>query len=223
MYRGRHKLIWLFDSTIDGRHRHRTSQELCVARWKPLPQNDHRAAKVGMDNVLMTNAGNKLIIDELDRCFEVTQDPNFLSYVNRGELHSQQLENAMGGVLPSVTQAYAILRNAKLHKGSRDKVVTWTDGTFEHEDVTEAILRLDHIEIQTGTNFNKAIPVFYNVMNSSWHDARTWIPQMKETSDITPGVLYTETEEVRDYLWKAMFSRSCCTFDKLIDSQISMK
>ena len=124
----------------------------------------------------------------------------------------------MGEALPSVTQGYVILRKAELNKDSHDKVVTWTDGSNERDNVIKAFLRLDHIETSTKPfRCFTTSPIPLGTMREQV------IPQMEETLDIIPGVLYTDTQEVRDYGWRAMSPRTCCTFDKFIDNQIMMK
>ena len=81
-----------------------------------------------MDDALVQDDGVDLIVEELDRCWEVTQDQDkaakiekalyetqrdvkmettFMSYVARTKLDFQQLENALvtcGSVVPGVFQ-----------------------------------------------------------------------------------------------------------------------
>ena len=86
------------------------------------------AAEVVMDDALVQEDGIDLIVEELDRCWEVTQDQDkaskieiaffetqrdvkmettFMCYVARRKLNFQQLENALGTSLPAVIQGYA--------------------------------------------------------------------------------------------------------------------
>ena len=95
-----------------------------------------------MDEALVQDDGIDLIVEELDRCWEVTQDQDkaskiekalyetqrdvkmettFMSYVARRKLNFQQLENALGAPLPAVIKGYATLRDAKLAESSNEK------------------------------------------------------------------------------------------------------
>ena len=116
-----------------------------------------------MDDALMRDDGIDMIVVELDRCSEVTQDQDkaskiekalfetrrdaetettFMSYVARRKLNFQQLENAPGTSLPAVINCYATLRDAKLAESSYDKVVMWTGGCYDKDDVVRALVRL---------------------------------------------------------------------------------
>ena len=113
------------------------------------------AAEVVMDDALVQDDGIDLIVEALDRCWEVTQDQDkaskiekalfetqrdvkmettFMSHVTRRKLNFQQLENALGTQLPAVTMGYATLRDAKLAESSYDKVVMWTGGSYDYDD-----------------------------------------------------------------------------------------
>ena len=104
-----------------------------------------------MDDALVLDDGIDLIVEGLDRCWEVTQDQDkaskiekalfetqrdvkmettFMSYVARKKLNFQQLENALGTPLPTVIKGYATHRDAKLAESSCDKVVMWTGGRY---------------------------------------------------------------------------------------------
>ena len=52
-----------------------------------------------------------------------------------------------------------MMRDAKLSEGNSDKVVMWTGG-HEYDDVIRALLLLDGPEIQLGTTFRTATPVY---------------------------------------------------------------
>ena len=69
-----------------------------------------------MDDALIQDDGVDLIVAELNRCWEVTQDQEttFMSYVARRKLNFQQLENVVWTPLPTVIKGYATLREAKL-------------------------------------------------------------------------------------------------------------
>ena len=112
-----------------------------------------------------------LIVEELDRCWEVSQDQDkaskiekgiyethrdvkmettFMSYVTRRKLNFQQLDNVLGTPLPAVIKGYATLRDAKLTECSYDKVVMWTSGSYDYDDVVRALVRLDRPEMRPG-------------------------------------------------------------------------
>ena len=115
-----------------------------------------------MDDALVQDDSIDFIVEELDRCWEVTQDQDkeskiekalfetqrdvkmettFMSYVARRELNFQQLENALG----------TPLRDAKLAESSNDKVVMWTGGSYD-DDVVRALVRLDRPEMRPATD-----------------------------------------------------------------------
>ena len=122
-------------------------------RWlmRQLKGESRTAAEVVMDDALVQDDGIDLIVEKLDRCWEVTQDQDkaskiekafetqrdvkmeatFMSYVARRKLNFQQLENALGTSLPAVIKGYATLRDAKLAESSHDKVVTWTGRSYD--------------------------------------------------------------------------------------------
>ena len=110
------------------------------------------AAEVVIDDALIRDDGIDLIVEELDRCWEVTQDQDkaskiekalyetqrdvkmettFMSYVSRRMLNFQQLENALVTPVAAVVKGYATLRDAKLAESSCDKVVMWTGGSYD--------------------------------------------------------------------------------------------
>ena len=59
----------------------------------------------------------------------------------------RKLENALGTPLPAVITGYATLRVAKLTDSSYDKVVMWTGGSYDNDDVMRALVRLDRPEM----------------------------------------------------------------------------
>ena len=122
-----------------------------------------------MDDALIQDGGVDFIAAVLDRCWEVTQDQDkaskieralfetqrdvktettFMSYVARRKVHFQQMENALGTQIPTVIKGYATLREAKLAESSYDKVVMWTGGSYDHENVARALVRLDRPEMR---------------------------------------------------------------------------
>ena len=124
------------------------------------------------------------IVEELDRCWEVTQDQDqaskiekalfetqrdvkmettFMSYVARRKLDFQQLENALGTPLPAVIKGYATLRDAKVAECSYDKVEMWTGGSYDYDDVMRALVRLDRSEMRPGTSgqSGKTVPTYF--------------------------------------------------------------
>ena len=131
------------------------------------------AAEFVMDDALVQEDGIDLIVEELDRCWEVTQDQDkaskiekaffetqrdvkmettFMSYVARRKLYFQQLETALGTSLPALIKGYAALRDAKLDESSYDKMVMWTGGSYDYDDVMRALVRLDRPEMRPGTD-----------------------------------------------------------------------
>ena len=78
-----------------------------------------------------------------------------MSYVARRKLKFQQLENALGTPLPAVIKCYATLRDAKFAESSYDKVVMWTGGSYDYDDVVRALVRLDRPEMRPGTSGQK--------------------------------------------------------------------
>ena len=83
---------------------------------------------------------------------DVKMETTFMSYVARRKLIFQQLENALGTSLPTVIKGYATLRDAKLAESSCDKVVMWTSGSHDYDDVVRALVRLDRNEMRPGTS-----------------------------------------------------------------------
>ena len=73
-------------------------------------------------------------------------------HVQRSTEDLQQLENALGTPLPAVIKGYATLRTAKLAESSYDKVVMWTGGSYDYDDVMRALVRLDRPEMRPGTS-----------------------------------------------------------------------
>ena len=128
--------------------------------------------------------GIDLIVEELDRCWEVTQDQDrasriekalfetqrdvkmettFMSYVTRRKLHFQKLENALGTPLPAVIKGYETLRDAKPAESSNENVVMWTGGSYDYDDVVRALVRLDRLEMRPGTSgqSGKTVPTYF--------------------------------------------------------------
>ena len=77
----------------------------------------------------------------------------------RRELNFQELENALGTPLPAVIKGYATLRDAKLAESSFDKVVMWTGGSYDYDDVVRALVRLDRPEKRPGTSGQSGMTV----------------------------------------------------------------
>ena len=136
------------------------------------------AAEVVMDDALVQDDGIDLIVEELDRCWQVTQDQDkasvyetqrdvkmettFMYFVARRKLNFQQLENALGTPLPAVNKGYTTPRDAKLAESSYDKVVMWTGGSYDYDDVVRALVRLDRPEMRPGTSgqSGKTVPTY---------------------------------------------------------------
>ena len=155
-------------------------------RWllRQLKGESRTAAEVVMDDALVQDDGTDLIVEELDRCWEVTQDKDkaskiekalyetqrdvkmettFMSYVARRKLNFQELKNALETPLPAVIKDYATLRDANLAESSYDKVVLWTGGSYDYDDVMRALVRLDRPEMRPGTSgqSGKTVPTYF--------------------------------------------------------------
>ena len=155
-------------------------------RWllRQLKGESRTAAEVVMDDALVQEDGIDSIVEELERCWEVSQDQDeaskiekavyvtqrdvkmettFMSYVARRKLNFQQLENALGTPLPAVIKGHATLRDAKLAESSYDKVVMWTGGSYDYDDVVRALVRLDRLEMRPGTSgqSGKTVPTYF--------------------------------------------------------------
>ena len=94
---------------------------------------------------------------------DVKMETTFMSYVARRKLNFQQVENALGTSLPAMIKGYATLRDAKLAKSSYDKVVMWTGGSYDYDDVVRALVRLDRPEMRPGTSgqSGKTVPTYF--------------------------------------------------------------
>ena len=66
------------------------------------------------------------------------------------------------------------MREAKLCEGSSEKVVMWTGGSYEYDDVIRALLRLDRPEIQPGTTPHTATPVYDTEPRAGAHPGANW-------------------------------------------------
>ena len=75
-----------------------------------------------------------------------------MSYVARRKLNFPQLESALVTPLPAEIKGYATLRDAKLAQSRYNKVVMWTGGSYEYDDIVRALVRLDRREMRTGTS-----------------------------------------------------------------------
>ena len=86
-----------------------------------------------------------------------------MSYVARRKLNFQQLENALETPIPAVIKGYATLLEAKLIEISYGKVVMWTGGSYEYDDVVRALVRLDRPEMRPGTSgqSGKTVPTYF--------------------------------------------------------------
>ena len=127
-------------------------------KWllRQLKGESRTAAKVVLDDAVVQEDGIDMIVEKLDRCWEVTQDQDkgmkierglfetqrsvkteatFMSFVARRKLNFQQLENVLAMPLPAVIKGYSTLRDAKLAENSYDKVVMWTGDSYDYDDV----------------------------------------------------------------------------------------
>ena len=90
-------------------------------------------------------------------------ETTFMSCVARRKLNFQQLENALGTPLPAVIKGCATFRDAKLAESSYDKVVMWTGGRYDYDDVIRALVRLDRPVMRPGTSgqSGKSVPTYF--------------------------------------------------------------
>ena len=60
-------------------------------------------------------------------------------------------------------KGHATLRDAKLADSSYDKVVMWTRGSYNYDDVVRALVRLDRHEMRPGTSglSVKTVPTYF--------------------------------------------------------------
>ena len=142
---------------------------------RQLKGESRTADEVVKDDAFLQDDGIDLIVEELDRCWEVTQDQDkaskiekalyetqrdvkmektFMSYVARRKLNFQQSRDQ--GLRDSA-------RRAKLAESSYDKVVMWTGGSYDYDDVVRALVRLDRPEMRPGTSgqSGKTVPTYF--------------------------------------------------------------
>ena len=69
-------------------------------------------------------------------------------------------------------------RHAKLFESTDDKVVTWTGGSYDYDDVVDAFLRIDRLEMRLGTSeqSGKTKQTFFSDREG---DAPTFVPISK--------------------------------------------
>ena len=171
-----------------------------------------------MDDALVQDDGIDLIVEELDRCWEVTQDQDkaskiekalfetqrdvimettFMSFVAQRKLNFQQLENALKTSLPAVIKGFATLRDAKLTERSYDKVVMWRGGSYDYDDVMRALVRLDRPEMRPGISgqSGKTVPTYFT-------DPEVVAPIIVPGSEIwtQPGMHRPHWKEILDTL-----------------------
>ena len=86
-----------------------------------------------------------------------------------------RVANALGTSLSAVIKGYATVRDAKLAESSYDKVVMWTGGSYDDDDVVRALVRLDRPEMRPGTNgqSGETVPTYFTDPEV---DARTIAP-----------------------------------------------
>ena len=162
-----------------------------------------------------------------------------MPYVARRKLNFQQLENALVTSLPAVIKGYATLRDAKLAESSYDKVVMWTGGSYDHDDVMRALVRLDRPEMRPGTSgqSGKTVPTYFTDPEV---DAPTIVPGSEswtQPSMDRPDVDFCEDGETtiarvgsiailgfstsptmdRKQVKKTRYRRYCCRLDQLSD------
>ena len=93
----------------------------------------------------------------------------------------------------AINKGCVILRDAKLNECSHDKDAMSSGGSYKHDDVIKALLRLDRPETRPGTNLNTANLVYFNdpesgtdaKQNCSWHNPGEGPPKTEETPRAT--------------------------------------
>ena len=131
----------------------------------------------------------------------------------------------MGTSLPAVIKGYATLRDAKLTESSWDKVVMWTGGSYDNDDVMRALVRLDRPEMRLGTRgqSGKTIPTYFTdpevdaprIVPVSARTERRRSPAM-ERSPSRAWFLHLPTI-VRRKLKRMRYRRYHCRLDQLSD------
>ena len=119
------------------------------------------AAEVVMDEALIQDDGIDLIVEKVDRCWEVTQDQGSASKIEKALFETEGRQNGNDihvisgtdeGTPPAAIKGYGTLRDAKHAESSYDKVVMWTGGSYDYDDVMRALVRLDRPEMRPGTS-----------------------------------------------------------------------
>ena len=143
-----------------------------------------------------------------------------------------------------------MMRDAKLSEGNSDKVVMWTGGSYEYDDVIRALLLLDGPEIQLGTTFRTATPVYFSELRAGAHPGANlsvsstgeepfqveeafWAIQEHECCEEGETTIARERSRYLVFSsWtrnqseidsrKATFLKTCCKPDRRIDSRITV-
>ena len=154
-------------------------------------------------------------------------------YVARRKLNFQQLENALGTPLPAVIKGYATLRDAKLAESSFDKVVMWTGGSYDYDDVVRALVRLDRPEKRPGTSgqSGKTVPTYFTdpevgapTIVSRFRDSQPSMdrPHWNEVLDVLQrrGRFSARTERRRSHAMERSPSRGFSTSPTMVRRQL---
>ena len=163
-----------------------------------------------------------------------------MSYVARRKLNFQQLENAMGTPLPAVINGYAKLGDAKLAESSYDKVVMWTGGSDDYDDIMRALVRLDRPDMRPGTSGQngKTVPIYFtdpeadaptpapgseawiqpSIDRPHWNEVLDALRRRSHATERSPFLLFsTSPTMVKRQLKRTRYRRYYCRLDQLSD------
>ena len=139
------------------------------------PKGESRtAAEVVMDEALMQDDGIGLIFAELDRCWEVTQDQDKASKIEKALLrdpegphdgdhlhvlrHAEKAQHSTDGQCVGDPSWQRLSRGTRpcetrnLRTAATTRLVMWTGGSYDYDDVMRALVRLDRPEMQPGAS-----------------------------------------------------------------------
>ena len=121
-------------------------------------------------------------------------------------------------------KGYATPRDGKLTESSWDKVVMWTGGSYDNDDVMRALVRLDRPGMRLGTSgqSGKTIPTYFTDPEV---DAPTIVPGFCEDGKTTiarDGAVATRggfyiTDDIQEELKRMRYRRYHCRLGQLSD------
>ncbi|CAK0899451.1 unnamed protein product, partial [Prorocentrum cordatum] len=216
MYRHfrRDLLIWQANTTIE-------EKKIGGVVLRNLRGQARLACEEIVDEALTGESAVELILQALDNAFQYlkeeeapaalekalytcVRDPKkerFTTFVNRRRLEFIALER-LRVVLPDTLKGYTTLRFARLDERSYDKVISWTDGTYNFEKIAKALIRLGQTAEQ---DYHDRIQDPY-YLNSEWLDGAIEEPWV--LLDVRPAMSYpVEYKQVRNQLNEARKAR----------------